>query len=186
VHPIEFVESALSVESGIRHVQFSKYRRHPQSLLDDCLIQTTPVARLRSAFARLKLGLRENENVAFNSVITLRGRASSIRHLAMLDFVSASARKTERACEILISEYSPRTAALVHSGRSYHLYMAKLMSRRQWVRFMGRVLLLNPHEGPPIIDSRWVGHRLMAGYAALRWTINDRRHSPTVIRLWGC
>ncbi|MHB1292207.1 MAG: primase 1D-like protein [Sulfuricella sp.] len=35
----------------------------------------------------------------------------------------------------------------------------------------------------PTVDPRWVGHRLISGYAALRWTKNTEQYlnTPTLI-----
>jgi hypothetical protein len=48
---------------------------------------------------------------------------------------------------------------------------------------MGSLLLLNKPSGFKLIDERWVGHRIMAGYSALRWSCNTKQYKkmPTQI-----
>lgn len=58
------------------------------------------------------------------------------------------------------------------SGRSFHGYGTTLISNEEWIQLMGRLLLVNQPQQHPIVDSRWIGHRLIAGYSALRWTKN--------------
>jgi hypothetical protein len=94
----------------------------------------------------------------------------------------------EVAAQTLIGEYQIKRAALFASGRSYHLYLGALFLREEWVKFMGRLLLLNPRRGPLLTDPRWIGHRLMGGYGALRWSANTSPYSkvgpPKLVRSW--
>jgi hypothetical protein len=50
---------------------------------------------------------------------------------------------------------------------------------------MGRLLLLNLPEKPCLVDTRWVGHRLIGGYAALRWSAKMHPRKPALVREWG-
>jgi hypothetical protein len=69
-----------------------------------------------------------------------------------------------------VREFGIRQLAIYNSGRSYHIYAYALLSTRRWTQFMGRCLLLNRPDRSELVDARWVGHRLLAGYGALRWT----------------
>jgi hypothetical protein len=184
VHPIDFMESLLAEEGRIGEVQFSIYRYHPQSVIDDCTTHRVPVARLRATYDQLADGLDEQQDIAFDSLVGLRTKTGGKRHFALLDFQTTDAERVNRVAESLVLERRPPRAALVHSGRSFHLYMGELLSHADWVRFMGRILLLNTRDAPPTVDARWVGHRLMAGYSALRWSAKGRPFSPEVIRQW--
>jgi hypothetical protein len=184
LHPLEFIESFLANEVAIREVHFSIYRYHPQSLLDDCITHRVEVHELRSTYERLAARLKENEDVAFNSLVRLRGNTGARRHLALLDFQTGVESRVEQISEALVAENCPRQAALVYSGQSYHLYLGTLFSHTQWVKFMGRILLLNSRSEPPTVDARWVGHRLMAGYSALRWSSKGKPQTPVVVRQW--
>lgn len=56
------------------------------------------------------------------------------------------------------------------SGRSYHAYGRELLTEEEWLNFMASLLLVNRPEHPELIDTRWVGHRLMQRSGALRFT----------------
>ena len=62
------------------------------------------------------------------------------------------------------------------SGRSYHGYGRSLLTHNDWIKQMGKLLLVNQIGVPPTVDPRWVGHRLIAGYASLRWTKNTPQY----------
>lgn len=64
-----------------------------------------------------------------------------------------------------------------NSGRSFHGYGTSLLKYEEWVAFMGKLLLLNNEDcAHELIDSRWVGHRLIKGTGALRWTQNNEKY----------
>jgi hypothetical protein len=181
-HPIEFVDSFLATCADVCAVQFSVYRYHPESLWDDRKSYAVSPGELRSKYAQLAKQLEDNEDIAFDSVVKDgRGRK---RHFGLVDFNTPDRVRAEQASDLLVSEYEVPRAALVFSGRSYHLYMGMLLSHPSWVKFMGRILLLNPRNEPPIIDSRWVGHRLVGGCASLRWSARGRPNLPVVLRAW--
>ena len=184
VHPIEFVESILSANRRIKGVDLSVYRYHPQSLEDDRDVYHVAAAELRQTYELRLAELREGEDIAFHSLVKMDDATEM--HFGLLDFLAGENEfaKVERASEILITQYRPCHAMLVFSGRSYHLYMEPLFNPAEWVAFMGRVLLLNFRDQPPTIDPRWIGHRLMAGYGALRWSANKTKPLPEVIREW--
>jgi hypothetical protein len=185
VHPIDFVESILAADTRIKEVQLSVYRYHPQSLFDDRNpTYHVPTAKLREAYKRFVEGLSNQEDIAFHSMVKMDDGVE--RHFGLLDFQAGTTESAvvEQASELLIREYRPHRAALVNSGRSYHLYLGALFSQAEWVAFMGRVLLLNLRDQPPTVDPRWIGHRLMAGYGALRWSANVRKPLPEVVRQW--
>lgn len=58
------------------------------------------------------------------------------------------------------------------SGRSFHGYGSRLLTKSEWIEFMGILLLSNQKDLKPTVDPRWIGHRLIGGYSALRWTKN--------------
>jgi hypothetical protein len=62
------------------------------------------------------------------------------------------------------------------TGRSFHGYFPGLIPEQAWLGYLGRLLLVNSLEGPQVIDSRWVGHALIRGFTALRWSHNTNRY----------
>lgn len=55
--------------------------------------------------------------------------------------------------------------AVLLSGASYHYYGYQLLSNSEWQKFMYKSLLLDE-----VVDTRWVGHRLIDGFSWLRIT----------------
>jgi hypothetical protein len=54
---------------------------------------------------------------------------------------------------------------LLNSGNSYHYYGLKPLPEHEWKKFMTACLLLEP-----LVDVRYIAHRMRAGKAALRLT----------------
>lgn len=180
-HPISFVESLLSDHRITGEVQMSTYRYHPRALWDDRTIYSIPVGQLRFRYETLASGLGEDEDIAFHSlVMTPNGK----KHFPLVDFNIPERERVEETAAFLVTEYRAPSAVLVHSGRSYHLYLGLLIPESEWVKFMGRILLLNGRNEPFPVDSRWVGHRLMEGYAALRWSARVSPCTPSIVREW--
>ena len=84
-----------------------------------------------------------------------------------------------------LQSYWSMEFAIFDSGRSFHAYGNRLLSTEEWIQFMGSLLLLNEPGKNKLIDTRWIGHRLMAGYSSLRWSCNTRwyKRFPTFIGL---
>jgi hypothetical protein len=64
------------------------------------------------------------------------------------------------------------------SGNSYHFYGRTLLEHRDWVKFIGRSLLLEP-----LVDVRYLGHCLLDGFASLRISAHGetQRGEPVVV-----
>ena len=167
-HPIDFVESLLAENNRIFELQLSRYRYHPQSLVEESTPYAVSVACLRDRYEHLERDLKDDEDIAFDSLVRVQNKGISKRHLALLDFQTSDVLRVKRASEMLVSEYRAPRAAIVNSGRSYHLYMGLVLTHSAWVRFMGRTLLLNARGEPPTVDTRWIGHRLMGGHGDYR------------------
>ena len=185
IQPIDFVERILADQPSVEEVFLSVYRSHPHSLIDDRVNYSVPLRKLREKYEALLHKLAKDEEIAFHSLVKNSGACS---HLLLVDFRSPDCSRVEQAAEGLIGEYPVKSAALFESGRSFHLYLDKLMTQDLWVKFMGRLLLLNDRDSPVLTDARWVGHRLIGGYAALRWSANTSRYMefgiPRLVREW--
>jgi len=187
--PIDFIEDVIEKRRRITGVFLSIYRDHPESLIDDRVSYTVAVKNLRETYQVLLQQLKEGEEIAFHSVVRTSGqKRGRKRHIPVIDFRSRDRISVEQTVQTLLAEYKVQRAALFASGRSFHLYLGALFDHDLWVKFMGRLLLLNPRNGAALTDARWVGHRLMGGYAALRWSANtppyDRFGTPRLLREW--
>lgn len=61
------------------------------------------------------------------------------------------------------------------TGKSYHGYFDTKLSKKEWYKYLGQLLLVNSPENE-IIDSRWVGHCLNRECSVLRLTHNSPSH----------
>jgi hypothetical protein len=87
----------------------------------------------------------------------------------MLDFAIDQIGPEElRRIRAFLPERVFLTSDFFSSGRSYHGYATSLLGPKQWHEFLGRALLINSRDSEQIVDARWVGHRLIAGYGSLR------------------
>ncbi|WP_101506791.1 hypothetical protein [Erwinia sp. B116] len=182
-HPFSWVRHLLnnSLSSGVlsdnASLIFSKYIYVPQSFIDKRTYQTIPFVQLNeyflfNAFSELK----EGEEVAIHSSVQDFGRDL---HIPLIDF-----GKVERGIidPMPLRELSYNWGMgfyIYNSGRSFHAYGSRLINGSEWIKFMGSLLLLNKPSGFKLIDERWVGHRIMAGYSALRWSNNSSFYKKT-------
>ena len=170
-------------EAGVREVTFSVYRYVPRDLSDQRRLVTVPVERLAERYEELSRTLGDGEEIAFHS--SVNGAAGETLHIPMIDFHGASIDEHVPELEALLSEWGIPRMALFSSGRSFHGYGLALFDAKEWVRFMGRLLLLNPppEDRSPWVDARWIGHRLMSGSGALRWSwsSSDYHAEPALV-----
>lgn len=121
-------------------------------------------------------GLGGDEVLALCSVCRLED--GSVAHIPMMDYRCPPHLYNFRRVELSLKEMG-QEGALLKSGRSYHFYGFQTLSHEDWVKFMGRSLLL-----APLTDSRYIAHRLIAGTCVLRITANkDKPKVPHLYRI---
>jgi hypothetical protein len=127
--------------------------------------------------------LQREEELALHSRVNYEG---ATLHIPMIDFANAASCEDIHTRLQHISEELGQNLWLYSSGRSLHGYYFVLIDERSWQKFLGELLLCNSRSDFPceIVDSRWVGHSLVHGFSALRWSQNTKRHisSPYLLR----
>lgn len=175
-HPISFVDLIVSENPDVEYFEFGIYAYHPQTTKDTRKVCRASVKQLRGWFNQMQGNLSPCEEIAIHSRVYLAEEESGCRHIPMIDFMATNVKnKEDKICELLYS-FGIKEYSIFRSGRSFHLYGVNLLDHGEWVRFMGEILLLNPPKGKKLVDTRWVGHRLLAGYGALRWTRNTETY----------
>jgi hypothetical protein len=112
--------------------------------------------------------------MAWHSYVTRNGLGF---HIPMVDFVDQPNQPALHDLAMIISEVGFQgDFAFFETGRSFHGYFPGLISERMWADYLGRLLLVNQPNHSPTVDARWVGHALMRGFAALRWSHNTDRY----------
>lgn len=174
LHPFHFVRPLFEREEA--QFSFSKYVYTPDSLFDEREFLTlsgdeVTEHRINQEFA----SLRPDQELAFHSKVQIKGKTF---HIPMIDFSTEEAVGSEVFDRM--SQYLPKRLMLnmtvYASGRSYHAYSTTLLGPKDWQDFMGRLLLINPRNQPNIVDTRWIGHRLIGGFSSLRWSNNSGQY----------
>jgi hypothetical protein len=123
--------------------------------------------------------LRSGYGLAACSLVRLNSNDTA--HIPMLDFRCPCNEQNAKAIEKMLLLMGHAEGILVESGHSYHFYGTSLLSHVEWVRFMGRALLF-----APVVDSRFVGHRLVDGQCRLK--VNDPTNGliPRIATTFSC
>lgn len=176
-HPVDLVPRLLASYGAGLALSFSRYFYRPRHLLDERLVFSVPAIDVSRDWVSNAISALEDEwELALNSIV-VDGRGRK-RHIGMIDFVGRPSEAYVR--ESVRKFLGPQMAAslvLYDSGRSIHGYSLILMGPAEWYRFLGRALLMNTPGEEPVVDERWIGHRLIGGYSALRWSANSSHHS---------
>ena len=162
------VEEIRALVPEVHTFEFSRYVYRPRTIHDERHVFFLPAPRLREGFLEAYESLRDDEEIAINSRVYLR--SGEIRHMPMLDMIGAFAPENLPLIEACLRDHNISRFFVFSSGRSYHLYGIGCIPPEQYEKFLGRALLLNMPGRPDVVDQRWIGHRLLGGYATLRWT----------------
>lgn len=170
-HPFHYLSSLFEREGTI--FALSKYVYTPDSLMDEREILSLAGRSLTKEWLEATLALlRSDQELALHSSIQINGRNW---HIPMIDF--SLEKQMPRSVFDRMSCYLPKSLmlnmAVYSSGRSFHAYSTTLLSPKEWRDFMGRLLLINPRNTDAIVDTRWIGHRLIGGFGSLRWSNNS-------------
>ncbi len=181
-HPFKFL--APLFEKHRAEFSFSRYVYTPDSLFDERECFVVSGTDITSEWIGREIGaLRKDQELALHSKVKINGKNF---HIPMIDFSTEEALNSDIFARM--SRYLPRALmlnmAVFASGRSFHAYSTALLGPKDWHAFMGRLLLVNPKNGREVVDSRWIGHRLIGGFGSLRWSNNSGQYQglPTRIR----
>ena len=173
-HLLEFLKRQPEVQ-----LQFSIYEYNPQSVFDKRHIIELPSSQLcfdwvTSTIANLGPG----EELAFHSKYK---KGKRYFHVPMIDFNCPNYEfdYAYSSLEKTLSNDMLSGLEFYDSGRSLHAYGRQAIDNSDWVKFMGRLLLANLPHKPAVVDTRWIGHRLLGGYASLRWSSNSSHYIKT-------
>lgn len=180
-HPFHFLNQLFEVEDST--FWFSKYTYLPDSLLDEREVFSLRGEDVsKEVISQSIASLQKDQELAFHSNVRVKGRNF---HIPMIDF--SAEEKMDHEVFDRMSRYLKKSLmlnmAFYKSGRSFHAYSTTLLTPKEWLDFMGRLLLITPRNQQDIIDSRWVGHRLIGGFGSLRWSNNSGLYLGTPSRI---
>jgi len=182
-HPFMYLVELFSKEEAIFY--FSKYIYIPDALSDERQIIKVPSHEMSVDWVLDQFrSLNEEQELAIHSTVKIKGR---VMHIPMIDF--SIEEGIDGNIFQRMNNFLPKKVleniVFFDSGRSYHAYSDRLLRPSEWINFMGRLLLINLKNSNEIVDSRWIGHRLLGGYSSLRWSNNTAQYLsiPTSYRL---
>lgn len=168
-HPYWHVRGILFNNKNIASATLSYYHYIPQSISDDrhtFKIERNNFLDEHYVAEILNSGPYESELAIHSNVQTYTGEEF---HIPMID-MSTPSRAHLLKLRPYIGDDSFSSFSWFSSGRSFHGYGSYLVNHAAWTQLMGILLLANQKDMKPLVDPRWIGHRLLAGYSALRWT----------------
>ncbi|EOD4079949.1 hypothetical protein ACOHX9_000714 [Yersinia enterocolitica] len=174
-HPVAWVAQILAPWINYRaEVQMSKYHYVPQSFNDSRYEFWVPVPQLNeNTLLNMLMSLEPECELAMHSKVVIDNNSF---HIPMIDFGSKGSSPAASETLKELCRYWNMGFNIYESGRSFHAYGNRLLTHAEWLQFMGSLLLLNRPSGYKLIDERWVGHRIMGGYSALRWSKNTSHY----------
>lgn len=174
-HPYWHVRSIVERSPQITVLSLSYYTYQPQSVKDSRQVwQISSRDFLDDAkVERVLSETPSGQELAIHSDVRLA--SGERKHLVMVD-MSTSARAHLDKLRVFLGDHFFQQIAWFASGRSFHGYGEALLTEGEWVNFMGLLLLANRPKLEATVDPRWIGHRLLAGYSALRWTRNTSHY----------
>jgi hypothetical protein len=164
--------------------EFSCYRYKPDTVRDERRILSLKggVSGLAEARALLSQAM-EGEELAIHSRITRKGEVS---HIPMLDLACPQLGDYEMGrLERVLGKKQVESMRFYFSGRSFHAYGAQLIYSSEMEPFWGAALLANEPGKPQVVDARWVGHRMIAGYGSLRLSARSETSLCAPRAAWG-
>lgn len=115
--------------------------------------------------------LEEDAALAFSSKVELHN--GQIAHIPLMDFRCPPSTNNSKIIQRALRAMGQNSGLLAESGRSYHFYGLRLQSRDEWIQFLALAMLFSP-----IVDVRYVAHRLADGACRLR--ISSSRNKARV------
>lgn len=177
-HPYWFVRRGLESRGDVAGLHFSYYTYRAQSLMDKRTNRSVSFSEFNDPdfIEHMLKSCPPGQELAFHGIVSLRN--GSTLCLPLVDMATPKFSKVERFQEkiMMLNSSLGQRMSWFSSGRSFHGYGSELLTERQWIKFMGLLLLVNRPSAEPWVDPRWIGHRLIAGYGALRWSKNSTHY----------
>lgn len=170
-HPYWHVRRLVEENKEVSAVRASYYRYVPQTVADPRAEIVIPKVEFldQECVASYMARAPDTHEMAVRSDILLN--SGHRLHIPMVDMSTGSKAHLEKLRTFLGDNFF-QGISWYTSGRSFHGYGSELLNDASWPSFMGLLLLANMPGMQPTVDPRWIGHRLVAGFSALRWTRN--------------
>ena len=105
--------------------------------------------------------------------------SAHFHHIPMMDFRCPKSPKNLARIKGLLRTIGEKEGVILDSGRSYHYFGINPLSEKGWLMFLGKCLLSE------LVDSRYIGHRLIDHCGILRISACPLRPKiPTVVSIF--
>jgi hypothetical protein len=170
---------AISMKRGeipSRYVELAiLHDKSPDEYSIDVLQSEISAKKVESLVQDLKDGFV----LALSSKVQLKN--GGFAHIPMMDFRCAPSPKNASIVRTALKAMGEEAGLLVESGRSYHFYGVRLLNQEAWLRFLAMGILFSP-----IVDARYVAHRLADGACRLRvGTGLEKQFAPVVAEVFA-
>ena len=117
--------------------------------------------------------------LALSSKVILKN--GEFAHIPLLDFRCLPSARNREIVKTALKAMGQEGGLIVESGRSYHFYGVRLLSPEAWIQFLAMGILFSP-----IVDARYIAHRLADGACRLRiGSASEKPSIPTVSEVFG-
>lgn len=175
-HPITVVDKLVSRCGSGLAFQFSTYRYTPLSVKDERQAFWVPARDVTPAGVQALIdGLPPGHDLSLHSRVATE--VGNCQHIPMIDFAGSLSATKLSTIDALFPKEMLAELVIFRSGKSFHGYVPTLISHEEWHRFCGLLLLMNLPNAEPVIDARWIGHRLRGGFSALRWSCHSNSYT---------
>ncbi len=173
-HPVALIPQIREKWGDRAVLEFAVYTYIPQQVGLRELFQIAAIEVTPEWFADQLAQLKTGQEIALQSRIETENGDKF--HIGMLDFALTSKKFDPRP--ILRRHLGPLADQIefYRSGKSFHGYVIDKFrdETHDLTAFWARALLCEEHGPRDIVDTRWIGHRLEAGYGALRWSCHTK------------
>jgi hypothetical protein len=128
----------------------------------------------RDRICSISQELRQGFSLALSSKVEMDN--GGVAHIPMMDFRCAPSRQNAEIVKTALKAMGEEAGVLVDSGRSFHFYGVRLLDKEAWIRFLAMGILFSP-----IVDARYVAHRLADGACRLRVGTGPNKLSPPMV-----
>lgn len=185
-HPFWFIKNYFNPKQDEKiYIQFSKYKYLPDCLSDERFFFDRINVELfnEELFSNLLNSLELDEELAFHSLYLVEKKNNTYSyHIPLIDFQISPNNFNWEIDLDRFRYFFPgmlNKLFLFNSGRSFHGYVMDRLTKNEWIEFNAKLLLLNNRNSnskSELIDTRWIGHRLLAGYSSLRLSNNTNQY----------
>lgn len=174
-HPCEFLSEFFFSKYPEFEFEFSVYRYFPRAIEDQRRVFRCVGSEINSEWIWGQIrDLDSEHDLAIHSGVFTKDE--TVGHIPMVDFYAEVRLPEYKQLTSIVKEFGVNGFGIFETGRSFHGYGDCLILGERWHEYMGTLLLVNPPEGPSVVDARWIGHRLRSGFGSLRLSKNSTHY----------